>query len=182
MIAQFVQSTTPVELAECRVYETEQKKAAFLDSIPLASIELPTDTLAKRCKFNFSYFTVQKNAGQAFSDLNPNELVALLEKLSHFSADSLEHWRRTPIGKKSGHVLEIYESFPIKSKFVEPAHIPHQRHWGRFRLDSATRLIGFVLPDQYHGTLHPCGFTFDRNTFYVVFMDKNHEFYLMDKK
>lgn len=159
-----------------------QRKTAFLASIPITSIDLPEDTLAKRCKFNFSYFTVQKEAGQGFSDLTVSELSGLCEKLKHFSNESLVHWENMPIGKKSGHVLEIYSNFPKKSNFLEPAHIPHQARWARFRIDSTTRLVGFVLPKEYDGLIHHCGYRFDCNTFYIVFIDKNHEFYLMSKK
>lgn len=162
--------------------KVNHRKSAFLASIPTASIDLPTDTLAKRAKFNFSYFTVQEGVGQSLSDLDEGELRELYEKLKNFSNDSLEHWERTPIGKKSGHVLEIYGKFPTRSNFVEPLHVPHQARWGRFRIDSSTRLVGFVLPKEYGGLAHSCGFNFDCNTFYVVFFDKNHEFYLMEKK
>ena len=161
--------------------KANQKRAAFLAKIPTASIELSTDTLAKRAKFNFSYFTVQESAGQNFNDLNEGELITLYEKLKNFSKESLDHWEKMPIGKKSGHVLEIYGKFPAKSSFTEPDHIPHQALWASFRIDSSTRLVGFVLPKKFSGQKHECGFSFDCNTFYVVFIDKHHEFYLLKK-
>ena len=40
---------------------------SFLDSIPKASIEEPTDTLAQKSKFNFAYF-INDNTGQDFRD------------------------------------------------------------------------------------------------------------------
>jgi hypothetical protein len=84
-----------------------------------------------------------------------------------------------PIGKGGGTVLSIYGAFPQKSKFCHPKHVPHQVCWGRFRLDFSGRLVGFILPAEYDGKYHAkTGKRFDCNTFYVVFLDANHSFYI----
>ena len=50
---------------------------------------------------------------------------------------------------------------------------------GRFRLDWAGRLCGFVVPHEYSNMVQSNnGHQFDCNTFYVVFIDDNHEFYI----
>lgn len=150
---------------------------AFLDSIPQISLDSETDDLTKRCKFNFSYFDNNQAVGQDFVDLSVEELCILLHKLKEYSRESLDHWCRAPVGRKSGHILELYDSFPRKSGFDLPSHVPHQARWGRFRLDYKGRLAGFVVPENYHDRAHAVtGFRFDRNTFYVVFLDKNHCF------
>lgn len=151
------------------------RKARFLASIPQASIEAEGDTLASRCKFNFSYFTVQE-AGQDFSQWGEGQLAKLLGKLKDYSAEPLAHWMRQPVGK-SGTVLAVYGAFPRRSAFTHPKHVPHQAQWGRFRLEHAVRLVGFVLPKDCHGQRHPSGESFDCNTFYVVFLDAEHAFY-----
>ncbi|MEN9868654.1 MAG: hypothetical protein RL748_4244 [Pseudomonadota bacterium] len=151
------------------------KKARFLASIPLASLDAPDDTLAGRCKFNFSYFTRQA-AGQDFADCDAQQLVKLLDKLKDYSKEPLAYWKNLAVGK-SGSVLAIYGAFPQKSSFTHPKHVPHQAQWGRFRLDHTARLIGFVLPQAYHEQMHPCNNRFDCNTFYVVFLDQEHSFY-----
>ncbi|MFZ4877042.1 hypothetical protein ACL9RI_18360 [Janthinobacterium sp. Mn2066] len=157
------------------------KKGSFLATIPVASIELDDDTLTKRCKFNFSYFYKQQ-ASQSFDEWDHGQLIKLFEKIKDYSNDSLNHWRKQPIGKKSGHVLEVYGAFPSNSDFTLPKHVPHQAQWGRFRLESAVRLVGFVLPSDYNNKFHSCGERYDCNTFYVVFLDKEHAFYKMERK
>ena len=157
------------------------RKDRFLASIPEASIDLPEDTLTKRCKFNFSYFCKQV-AGQSFAEWDHRDLIRLLEKLREYSTMPLSHWQNQRVGAGGNSVLEIYGAFPQKSDFSHPKHVPHQARWGRFRLEQAVRLVGFVLPPGYHDQVHPCGSRYDCNTFYVVFLDADHRFYLSAKE
>lgn len=151
-------------------------KNRFLASFPDASLELDTDPLAARCKFNFAYFEVQEGS-QSFSDLEQEKLALFFDKLKEFSKESLEYWRKQRVGK-SGSVFSTYGRFPAKSAFTQPKHIPHQAEWGRFRLDWASRLCGFTIPKSFEGKLHRgSGKTWCSNTFYIVFLDENHQFY-----
>lgn len=153
-------------------------KKRFLESIPIASIEEKTDDLASRCKFNFSYFHVQ-TAGQDFDGWNHRQLASLLGKLKEYSRQPLDYWRNERVGSGGLKVLSVYGNFPEKSEFECPAHVPHQAQWARFRLESRVRLVGFVLPSTYHNSAqHKGDYFFDKNTFYVVFLDKEHKFYL----
>jgi len=154
-----------------------KKKSKFLESIPTASLDSTDNRLATRCKFNFSYMDLSQDAGQTFSDWNHEQLYKLLDKLMHYGKESLEHWTRAKLGKH--HVLDIYGGFPRKSAFVHPKHVPHQAEWGRFRLEGDMRLVGFVLPSSYKDKVQgSTGAHFDTNTFYVVFLDAEHQFYL----
>lgn len=155
------------------------QKEGFLASIPLASLESTDDLITQKCKFNFAYFDVQP-AGQDFKDWSDIQRLELLAKLKEYSKEPLNYWSNMPVGKGKGTVLAIYKAFPAKSKFTHPKHVPHEVHWGRFRLDFSGRLIGFVLPQEYEKKdPHPkTKRTFDCNTFYVVFLDLNHDFYL----
>lgn len=153
-----------------------QKKARFLSDIPTASIERLDCTLTKKCKFNFAYFEKQQ-ASQEFSQWSQPQLAGLFDKLRDYGRESLSHWMTMPVGK-SGTVLSIYGSFPSKSEMTHPKHVPHQAQWGRFRLDWAGRLCGFVVPKTEDGKEHEgTKYRFDANTFYVVFLDNEHRFY-----
>ena len=161
-------------------FENSQK-GKFLAGLQKISLDDKENNLTIRCKFNFSYFEKQ-DASQNFCDWSPEQLHKLLEKIKIYSSESLEHWTRQAIGG-SGSVLAIYRDFPKKSDFSIPKHIPHQAWWGRFRLESAVRLIGFIIPDEYSGRAHPITKElFDRNTFYVTHLDKDHRFYKTEKK
>ena len=73
-------------------------------------------------------------------------------------------------------VLEIYDRFPIRSDFYHPKSVPFDVEWARFRLEGDMRLIGFVIPNQI--ALEK---GLPNNVFYIVFLDKDHRFYLTKK-
>ena len=61
----------------------------------------------------------------------------------------------------------FYSSYPKGSRFSCPAVLSGTNAvWCRLRLTGRRRLIGFLSPDEQK----------QRRTFYVVFLDKNHEF------
>lgn len=157
------------------------RKARFFEEMATqASLEQANDDLTQRSKFNFSYFTGSK-PGQDFHEWSAEDLAKLFGKLKEFSREPLRNWTRMPAGK-SGSVLSVYGEWPKQSGFTPPKHVPHQARWARFRLDWSARLVGFVVPDSLHDTIHNCGGRFDSNTFYVVFLDANHQFWKSEPK
>ena len=155
------------------------KKDAFLRSFPTESVDSDNDKLTDKCKFNFSYMDFTQPAGQRFEDWSKEKLVQLLNKLHLYSKESLKYWTKARIGGRDNTVLEIYSKFPVNSDFHHPKHVPHQALWGRFRLEGRVRLVGFVIPPEYHQRKHQkTSMIFDCNTFYVVFLDQNHRFYI----
>ncbi len=156
------------------------KKLSFLDSIPQTSLDSSSDKLTEKCKFNLAYFDNNQEAGQDFSDWSYEELVKLFEKLKNYSKEPLTYWKNQKTGKYD--LFAIYDSFPTNTEFTHPKNVPHQAKWARFHLENKVRLIGFVIPDDYHDTIHlKTEQRFDKNTFYIVFLDKNHLFYKTQK-
>lgn len=152
------------------------RKARFLAQIPTASLENLDCPLTKRCKFNFAYFEKQP-ASQDFNEWSSADILRLIDKLKEFNRESLLYWMNQSVGK-SGTVLAIYGGFPSGSDMTHPKHIPHEVQWGRFRLDWSSRLCGFIVPRSLNGLEHPgTKLSYDANTFYVVFLDKDHKFY-----
>jgi hypothetical protein len=156
------------------------RKTSFLASIPTISLDDNSNSLTIKCKFNFSYFDVQNGISQDFQDWSYEELVKLLEKFKNYSEFSLTHWQREKVGKYS--VFVVYDQFPINTDFTKPKHIPHQALWARFHLENMVRVIGFVIPDEYADKAHPkTASRFDTNTFYIVYLDKEHRFYKTER-
>ena len=148
----------------------------FLAAIPLDSIDIEAEvhSLSVKCKFNFAYFDAQK-AGQAIQDWTEAEVKNLFEKLRHYSKESL-------IGLSKQEDFVNYKNFPKKSDFKHPKHVPNDVEWARFRLAAKVRLVGFIVPAHLHGKQHKTtGGVFDKNTFYVVFLDREHRFYKAEK-
>jgi len=159
---------------------SNKRGAEYLVKLGNRQLKSDENDLTKRCKFNFSYFTVA-DGSQDFSEWTPVHLRKLLNALKDYGSNTLHHWRKQQMG--GGSVLSIYGEFPQNSAFRHPLGVPLDVLWGRFRLQSAVRLCGFVVPTELHGELH--GKTkerFDANTFYVVFLDQNHDFYITEEK
>lgn len=167
-------------------FSSNPRKKSFIDALPQDSIE--TSDIASKCKFNFSYLD-RNQVGQTFLDLNNNagnsKLVKLMEKLYGFTKQPLSYWKDQKVGKgkrggkgKRQSCLEVYGNFPEKSEYTHPRHVPHDVLWARFRLDNEARLVGFIVPDELAHRSDHAGYQYDTNTFYVVFLDENHQFYL----
>ena len=157
-----------------------RKTQSFLNALPKISLDDDNDKLTERCKFNFHYLNATPPA-VGISEHGDD----LLEKVKIFSEHSLSYWenKRHP-GSNTGHYLEYYHSFPPehKTQYVYPKHVPADVRWGRFILSGKQRLVGFVVPEAKHDQYHlKTGFQFDKNTFYCVFIDLEHKFWLMDK-
>lgn len=159
------------------------RKNRFLQSLPQSSLE--SCDIASRSCFNFSYFEANQNAGQDFSQWGENQgassLTALLDKIKSYSKEPLAYWRNERVGSKGLRVLAYYDQFPKRSEFKHPPHVPHDVTWARFRLGNMVRLIGFVIPESLAGKQYSDDkgqkYFYDSNTFYVVFLDKDHQFF-----
>ncbi|NIG74076.1 hypothetical protein F3J34_10760 [Klebsiella sp. Ap-873] len=149
----------------------------------LVSLDAKDCNLSLRCKFNFSYFDSNQKCSGKISDWDINGVGDFFDKLKDYSTRSLNQLQQIGIGKNRQGLLSIYDTYPNNSLFEKPKAVPHQARWGRFRLDQNKRLIGFVIPEDYNGTRHSdTGMMYDSNTFYVVFIDNNHNFYPLKKK
>ena len=158
------------------------RKNNFLDSRPRSDVE--TSGIEKRCKFNFSFFDASQDAGQSFEDWGAEtglcSLSSLLNKIKEYTNFPLDYWLHQRVGGGGLSVLAHYGDFPRRSDFEHPAHVPHDVEWCRFRLGNMVRLIGFVIPNNLSGkAVEHRGrqYFLDGNTFYVVFLDKDHRFY-----
>ncbi|MGI2118144.1 hypothetical protein [Shewanella oncorhynchi] len=163
-------------------FSNSRLKQRFIASIP--TTVLSDSDVKIRSKFNFSYFD-NNPPGQDFVEWNTvsgnSKLVKLINKLKEYTRNPLSYWENEKIGKgKRGgkgarqHCLEVYKTFPKNSDFRHPPHVPEDVWWARFRIDNDTRLIGFVIPND-KGDKNES--EFDCNTFYIVFLDENHQFY-----
>ena len=162
-----------------------KRKQTFLDSIPTASLDQDQNNISYRMKFNFSYFDSSQASGLNLSQLSGDSGNKLFKKLIEFSRESLAHWGNIKIGsgKHRNSVYVNYGDFPKNSKFKHPKFVPHQANWGRFRLESDMRLVGFVVPNEYHDLINEkTKLRYDKNTFYIVFIDPSHGFYLTKEK
>ena len=74
-------------------------------------------------------------------------------------------------------ILAVYGEFPTNTDFEYPKHVPEKVQWARFRMESAMRLVGFFVSEDVTKKLQ-----LSSDIFYIVFLDKDHRFYKMEKK
>lgn len=155
---------------------SNKKTAGFLATIPAISVE--NSGLISRCKFNFSYLDLTQPANLA-DDLTLDFYTELFDKLKNYSTHSSSFWTTEAAGRGNGVMLEVYGKFPKKSDFTHPTSVPHDAVWARFRMDRTVRLAGFFVPPALnHNFCEKEKYRFCTNTFYVVFIDIHHRFWV----
>ncbi|WP_055128226.1 hypothetical protein [Pseudomonas mediterranea] len=155
-------------------FSKNTKKKGFIERFPQTSLE--TSDIESRCKFNFSFFDDTQLHGSSLNGLEPGVLASIMEKVKSYSCNDLNYWRNQRCGSKGLKILADYDTFPPNSRFLHPKFVPHDVTWSRFRMENLSRLIGFTIPGDMKKT-RPGKFLYDTNTFYVVFIDLEHNFY-----
>lgn len=138
--------------------------------------------IAARMKFNFSFVCndQERNGFIPFCKLSQEQKDMIFDKLQELSRHSRAELEKMPIGsgKHRQSVLAVYRDFPVKTKAERPKSVPIDADWARLRLEGDFRLCGFFIPNELDGKEHEKSkVRFDKNTFYVVFVDPEHNFY-----
>lgn len=109
-----------------------------------------------------SFKDFDKNQGQDFNDWEENDLLALaVSKLQAVCA-------LTRIEATNQNIIKEYPKgiFPPKSDFTHPKHISKDIAWCTMHIQGKECVIGY----------------FEENVFYIVFLDKDHRFWITEKK
>lgn len=125
------------------------------------------DKSPKRAPFIvFSFKDFDRNQGQSFKEWEKEEILALAcEKLISLS-------QYTVAQALQQQIIKIYGNFPPKSNFSHPRHVPEDVKWASFRIQGKERIIGYFSDEEDD----------DDNVFYIVFLDKDHRFWITEKK
>ncbi|HIF9338038.1 hypothetical protein [Photobacterium damselae] len=154
------------------------RKDKFLNTRSLCGFE--TSNIGKKCSFNFSFFSPSCGGQELVIWANENgsaSLQSLFDKLAQFTNEPLSYWENQRAGAGGLKVLAYYSEYPQRCQFQRPPSVPHDARWGRFRLGNKVRLAGFSVPSTLHNQQDKDGNLLDKNIFYVVYLDKDHEFY-----
>lgn len=161
-------------------FNKNPKKINFLNRFPETGLE--SSDIETRFKFNFSFFDDTQRHGLPFGELPPNALPEIMEKIRDYTRHDLNYWRHRRCGSGGLKILADYGAFPKKSNFSHPKFIPHDVNWCRFRMENLSRLIGFTIPKEYESNPKKDSAPYDTNTFYLVFIDLEHNFYLTENR
>lgn len=102
------------------------------------------------------------NQGQSFNDWEENKLLALaMDKLKSVCQYTVAQVIQLQI-------ITVYtkDSFPPESEFYHPKHIAPDIDWASMHIKGKPCVIGY----------------FEDNIFHIVFLDKEHEFWITHKK
>lgn len=110
----------------------------------------------------FTFMDLDVNQGQTFKDWEQEGLAGqLLEKLRSISSMTKEEAQRQQVIKPYHKV-----AFPPNSDFTHPRHVRDGITWCSMHLQGKECVIGY----------------FDENIFRIVFLDKDHRFWITEKK
>ena len=113
-------------------------------------------------KILFSLRDFDRNQGQPFTEWEDDKLLALaMDKLSQLSQLTMPQAQQKQL-------LKIYSKvdFPPKSNFTYPKHVKDGAKWASFHIQGKECIIGHI----------------EDNVFHIVFLDRNHEFWITEKK
>ncbi|MDM1557510.1 hypothetical protein [Chryseobacterium indologenes] len=103
-----------------------------------------------------------RNQGESYEEWQEEEILALaMMKLQ-------EVCNLTKIEATSRQIIKEYPKgvFPPNSDFTHPRHIPDDISWCSMHIQGKECIIGY----------------FEENIFYIVFLDKDHRFWITQKK
>lgn len=124
----------------------------------LQSKKKSTNTSFENFKVSFQYIDTNQKYGSGFKDWqNVGLLSKMLEVFQGYCCRPL-------LEQVDGSKFTIYGDFPPKEKtyFEHPPNVPEDANWARIHVTGSAVVAGHIVYD----------------TFYVVFLDKTHKFWL----
>lgn len=118
--------------------------------------------LPEHFTLSLSQFDCNQDYAADFSDWEALSLLSkALDTLKGFCCSTLH-------SQLDGKKFAVYNEFPDREKtyFSHPDHVPDDAMWARIHVTGEAVLAGHIV----------------RNTFYLVFLDTNHKFYLTRKE
>ena len=112
-------------------------------------------------KVSFQYIDTSQKFASSFKDWQKEGLLSkMMETLSGYCSRPL-------IDQVDKVKFTIYGDFPPQdlTMFECPNHVPEDAKWGRIHITGPAVIVGHII----------------KETFYVVFLDKTHKFFLTKK-
>jgi hypothetical protein len=105
---------------------------------------------------------LDRNQGQTFNQWEEDRILAdALDVLCGYCHDTLQK-------QCCNEKFKPYSSFPPpdKTEYYFPSHVPPDAHWACMHVKGKQCVVGHIV----------------RNVFYIVFLDKEHRFWISEKK
>lgn len=129
-------------------------------NLGLKNVALNKDAIEKFGQnFVISFQYLDRNQGQTFEEWEEEGLIVNM-------LNTIRDYCMKPLQENKGEGFKVYGSFPPKTKFKHPKHVPKDVDWASLHINGRACLGGHVY----------------ENIFYVVFLDKDHGFWIVNKK
>lgn len=138
-----------------------KRKSASIVKESLEKKKTLADTTHDNFKVSFQYLDKSQRFGSGFKDW---QRIGLLSQL----LDVFQGYCSSPLLPQiDGKKFTIYGGFPPKNRtlFEHPTFVPEDAEWARIHITGPAVVVGHIVSD----------------TFYVVFLDKTHKFWLTKK-
>lgn len=126
------------------------------------AISIKNTEIKGNFKISLSHLDKEQKFGSGYADWQKAGL------LSKFFETFQGYCCRPLLSQVDGDKFTIYGDFPKKdyTEFKYPEHVPEDANWARIHINGVSVVAGHIVED----------------TFYVVFLDKTHSFYLTKKR
>jgi hypothetical protein len=138
-----------------------KKKSSSIIKESLVKKKTLANTIHDNFKVSFQYLDTSQKFGSGFKDW---QKIGLLSQL----LDVFQGYCSSPLlSQVDGNKFTIYGGFPPKKQtlFEHPTFVPEDAEWARIHITGPAVVVGHIVSD----------------TFYVVFLDKTHKFWLTKK-
>ena len=138
-----------------------KKKHRLVANATLVNKKKISDANSSNFKVSFQYFDTSQKFSSTFKDWQKEGLLSkMLDTLAGYCCRPLIEQSKTE-------KFSVYGDFPPpdKTMFNYPAHVPEDANWARIHINGPAVIVGHII----------------RDTFYVVFLDKTHKFFLTKK-
>lgn len=136
-------------------------KPSTKSSIQLDRGSVSDNAKTENFKISLAYFDSDPYYASGFKDWQKDGLLSK-------ALETLQGYCKSPLRQQiDGDKFSVYKSFPPpdKTRFEYPKHVPEDAEWARIHINGPAVLIGHIVGD----------------TFYLVFLDKTHKFWLTKK-
>ena len=139
----------------------KKKKPQSIIKESLAKKKTLAESSHENFKVSFQYLDTSQKYGSGFKDWQKAGLLSQL--LDVFQG----YCSRPLLAQVDGSKFTIYGGFPPKKQtlFDHPPFVPEDAKWARIHITGSAVVVGHIVAD----------------TFYVVFLDKTHKFWLTKK-
>ncbi len=136
----------------------KNKPSSIIHEVLEAEKQKSVKNIGGNFKISLEHFDCTQEYASAFRDWQYCGLLS-------YAMEHLCGYCKSPLFQQvDGKKFTIYGSFPPpeRTEFVHPEYIPEDANWARIHINNTAILAGHILED----------------TFYLVFLDKSHKFYM----